>query len=281
MCFPLSSRMSFHAPSTNRRRSSGSSTSRARALSTPAVASPLVKMDNRLRAMDATLTCKNARSPDHLCLSGNATSLNGGCGVGLKRRANAAEGVEEEEKASCCAELVPAAVEVTVGADLIVADVVMVRLVAAAASPRCLLVSSARDRCSASRARAVPCLAESAAAWASTATVLRLFSSSSAVARASSATVMSTWWRAETCASISVMLLVVRGQFAAGAALKGVGRDAHVAWGAWSGRGTGLDKTCCCLGFHCCCLSCCCHSRACSSSSCRICCYTWYYTDPA
>ena len=155
--------MSLHAPSTDRGRSSGSSTSKARALPTTAVASSLAKMDLRLRAMHATLPCIKALSPDLLWRPVTVTSLNGGCGGRPKRAASAAEGGPEEVEADRGAELVWAAVEVAGGANL----------VAAAVSPRFLMAPSARARCSASRARAESCMAESAAACASTAAVFR------------------------------------------------------------------------------------------------------------
>ena len=138
------------------------------------------------------------------------TSLNGGCGGGPKRVASAVEGAREEVEAARSAELVSAAVAVAGGAFLVAADVVMAGFFATAASPWCILVPFARPCRSASRARAVPYTAEAAAACASATIVVRLRSSSSAVARASSAATMSAWWRAETCASISVELLEIR-----------------------------------------------------------------------
>ena len=56
---------------------------------------------------------------------------------------------------------------------------------------------------------------------------------------------------AEASALISATLLEMSDQLVAMAALKGVGRD-HVAWGARSVRGAGLDGTCCRSGSLCC-----------------------------
>ena len=94
--------------------------------------------------------------------------------------------------------------------------------------------------------------------------VVRRSASSSIVAYSCSAAEMSARRRAETCASISVTELDMSDQLVATAALKGVGRDAHVSWGAKSMGSAGLDGACRCTGSHCCCRRCYCHSYACS-----------------
>ena len=98
------------------------------------------------------------------------TWSSGGCWGGPKRAAIAAERAKEEVEASCCAELVPSAVEVLVGAGLVAAD----------ETPRCLLAPPARESSSASRAGAESFSAESAAAIASATAALRRNTSSSA-----------------------------------------------------------------------------------------------------
>ena len=68
--------------------------------------------------------------------------------------------------------------------------------------------------------------------------VFRRSASSSAATKACSAAAMSERRRAETCASIYVTLLVIA------TALKGVGRDVHMSWGARTIGSAGPDWAC-------------------------------------
>ena len=213
------------------------------------------------RAMHATLPSRKARSPDRRWRLVTVTSLKGGCGSWRKRMGSAVEGTEEEVGATRSAELASAAVEGANGAGLVAAAVVTndaslvstavvavdACLIATVSSRRCLLAPSARACCSASRARAVSWVASPearSASRASASVAFRRSASSSAVAKTFSTAAMSARRRAETCASISETLLVVSVQFAATAALKDVGRDAHVSWGARSMGRTGPDGAC-------------------------------------
>ena len=100
-----------------------SSSYRARGLFTTAISSSKAKINRALRAMQATLPCKNVWSPGPLFHPVTGTSVFSGCWSGPRRAARADRRAGREEETPYCAERALAAVEFAVAADVVAENV--------------------------------------------------------------------------------------------------------------------------------------------------------------